>query len=160
MDNASKALIIAGGMLIAIMVASLFVYLFASYGSYAENMYDRINERQITEANNEYTKYEGSDENTIYDVVTVINKAKDHNKSLNLTYRDKAYITVILKNVRPGDQISGVSYTMLQEITNDQMVKMLQVFADNGARFSCNVNDTDGLITSVAFKVDHYVTDE
>ena len=82
MDNASKALIIAGGMLIAIMVASLFVYLFTSYGSYAEDMYDRINERQLAEANNEYTRYEGSDENTIYDVVSVINKAKDNNKSL------------------------------------------------------------------------------
>lgn len=60
MDNASKALIIAGGMLIAIMVASLFVYLFTTYGNYAENMYDRINQRQLTEANNEYTKYRRS----------------------------------------------------------------------------------------------------
>ena len=52
MDNASKALIIAGGMLIAIMVASLFVYLFTSYGKYADDMYDKINRRQITQANN------------------------------------------------------------------------------------------------------------
>ena len=36
MENASKALIIAGGMLIAIMVASLFVYLFTTYGNYAD----------------------------------------------------------------------------------------------------------------------------
>ena len=56
MDNASKALIIAGGMLIAIMVASLFVYLFTTYGNYAENMYDRINLRQLRVANKEYTK--------------------------------------------------------------------------------------------------------
>ena len=52
MDNASKALIIAGGMLIAIMVASLFVYLFTTYGNYAENMYDRINQKQITNIQN------------------------------------------------------------------------------------------------------------
>ena len=60
MENASKALIMAGGMLIAIMVASLFVYLFTSYGKYADDMYDKINRRQQTEANNEYTKYEGA----------------------------------------------------------------------------------------------------
>ena len=94
MENASKALIIAGGMLIAIMVASLFVYLFTTYGNYAENMYDRINQRQITEANNEYTKYEGASDNTIYDVVTVANKAKDHNTSLELTAGERGYIRV------------------------------------------------------------------
>ena len=42
MENASKALIMAGGILIAIMVASLFVYLFTTYGSQAKDMYDRI----------------------------------------------------------------------------------------------------------------------
>ena len=96
MDNASKALIIAGGMLIAIMVASLFVYLFTTYGNYAENMYDRINQRQLTEANNEYTKYEGASDNTIYDVITVANKAKDHNTSLDIAEGDRGYIRLVI----------------------------------------------------------------
>ena len=76
MENASKALIIAGGMLIAIMVASLFVYLFTTYGNYAENMYDRINQRQITEANNEYTKYEGASDIQFMMLLLLLTKLK------------------------------------------------------------------------------------
>ena len=141
MDNASKALIIAGGMLIAIMVASLFVYLFASYGSYAENMYDRINERQITEANNEYTKYEGSDENTIYDVVSVINKAKDNNKSLNLNPGDRGYIRV---------GILGQNSNW-QNLDNNGITHLLETYGRTGTMFKCNVSDIDGLISTIIF---------
>lgn len=141
MDNASKALIIAGGMLIAIMVASLFVYLFASYGSYAEDMYDRINERQITEANNEYTKYEGSDENTIYDVVSVINKAKDNNKSLNLNPGDRGYIRVGILGQNSN----------LQNLDNNGITNLLETYGRAGTMFKCNVSDIDGLISTIIF---------
>ena len=139
MENASKALIIAGGMLIAIMVASLFVYLFTTYGNYAENMYDKINQRQITEANNEYTKYEGASDNTIYDVVTVANKAKDHNTSLELTAGERGYIRV---------GISGEN-SNIQELNNEKINELLQKYADE-TRFNCSVAETtDGLISSV-----------
>lgn len=141
MENASKALIIAGGMLIAIMVASLFVYLFTTYGNYAENMYDRINQRQITEANNEYTKYEGASDNTIYDVVTVANKAKDHNTSLELTAGERGYIRV---------GISGEN-SNIQELNNEKINELLQKYADE-TRFNCSVLETsEGLISSVIF---------
>lgn len=141
MENASKALIIAGGVLIAVMVASLFVYLFTIYGSYAENMYDRINQRQITEANNEYTKYEGASDNTIYDVVTVANKARDHNTSLELVSGDRGYIRV---------GISGEN-SNIQALNNEDINKLLQKYADE-TRFNCNVQETtDGLISSVIF---------
>lgn len=141
MENASKALIIAGGMLIAIMVASLFVYLFTTYGNYAENMYDRINQRQITEANNEYTKYEGASDNTIYDVVTVANKAKDHNTSLELTAGERGYIRV---------GISGEN-SNIQELNNEKINELLQKYVDE-TRFNCSVAETtDGLISSVIF---------
>lgn len=141
MENASKALIIAGGVLIAVMVATLFVYLFTIYGSYAENMYDRINQRQITEANNEYTKYEGASDNTIYDVVTVANKARDHNTSLELISGDRGYIRV---------GISGEN-SNIQDLNNEDINKLLQKYADE-TRFNCNVQETtDGLISSVIF---------
>ncbi len=156
MENASKALIMAGGILIAIMVASLFVYLFTTYGSQAKDMYDRIYERQKTEALNEYTQYEGTTENTIYDVVTVINKAQDNNESLNLTSGQRGYITVKITN---GASIYGINNSSLQTVDNEDISKMLDEYAKSGARFSCNVVSTDdGLISSVVFKVDHYDT--
>ena len=141
MDNASKALIIAGGMLIAIMVASLFVYLFTTYGNYAENMYDRINQRQLTEANNEYTKYEGSSDNTIYDVITVANKAKDHNTSLDIAEGDRGYIRVVIV----GEN------SKVEKCNNEEINALLQKYA-NETRFNCIVSETsEGLISEVRF---------
>ncbi len=142
MENASKALIIAGGMLIAIMVASLFVYLFTSYGKYANDMYDKINRRQITQENNEYTKYEGAKDNTIYDVVTVVNKAKDNNESLGIQAGDRGYISV---------GINGIN-SNLQNASTDYITNLLQEHARNGTLFGCNVfEDSEGLINKVTF---------
>ena len=150
MDNASKALIIAGGMLIAILVVSLFVYLFTTYGTYAENMYDRINQRQLTEANNEYTKYEGASDNTIYDVISVANKAKDHNTSLELVAGDRGYIRVGILGENSN----------IQNLNNEQISQLLQKYINeeiNGRktiRFNCSVSETaEGLINSVVFSV-------
>ena len=64
MENASKALIMAGGLLIALMIASIMVYLYADYGRSAKEINDRIHERQESQERNEYTKYTGSLENT------------------------------------------------------------------------------------------------
>lgn len=142
MENASKALIMAGGMLIAIMVASLFVYLFTSYGKYADDMYDKINRRQITQANNEYTKYEGAKDNTIYDVITVVNKAKDNNKSLDLQSGDRGYISV---------GINGIN-SNLQNADTSTITNLLQTHAESGTKFGCNVyEDAEGLINKVTF---------
>lgn len=142
MENASKALIMAGGMLIAIMVASLFVYLFTSYGKYADDMYDKINRRQQTEANNEYTKYEGAKDNTIYDVITVVNKAKDNNKSLDLQSGDRGYIYV---------GINGIN-SNLQNADTTTITNLLQTYAESGTKFGCNVfEDAEGLINKVTF---------
>lgn len=162
MENASKALIMAGGILIALMVASLMVYLFTTYGSQAKDMYDRIYERQQIEALNEYTKYEGSKDNTIYDVVTVINKAQDNNESLNLVSGQQGYINVKFTGSRLSS-ISGLSNTSLEKATNTQIAQLLQTYADNGARFSCRVDsklleDNSVIITSVSFSIDRFVT--
>ena len=42
MENASKALIMAGGLLISLMVASLLVFIFNVYGDHAREMTERI----------------------------------------------------------------------------------------------------------------------
>ena len=155
MENASKALIIAGGMLIALMVASLFVYLFTVYGNNTKEMYSKIYENQKTEALNQYTKYEGSSENTIYDVVSVINKAQDNNNSLNLSPGDRGYITVAIVG---GVSIHGINNSNLQNVSNENIAQLLQAYSDNGARFSCNVTVNDEMVSAVSFKVDHYST--
>ena len=59
MENASKALIMAASVLIAIMVLSLGVYLFSIFGGTSQEITNIITESQISEFNSNLTKYEG-----------------------------------------------------------------------------------------------------
>ncbi len=80
MENASKALLMAAGVLIGVLVLSLAVFLFTDFGSKASKIYDRIQENQLTQYNAQYTVYSGREDITIYDIITVANKAKQNNE--------------------------------------------------------------------------------
>lgn len=94
MENASKALLMAAGVLIAIMLVSIATYLFKS-ASQVTKTYDKtmeVNEMAIFNAN--FTKYIGAvrDEAgaevqkyaTIYDVISTANFANNYNMKNSL----------------------------------------------------------------------------
>lgn len=58
MENASKALIIAGSILIAIMIISLGIYIFKQYSSFAKENAD-LSEQEISAFNSKITAYLG-----------------------------------------------------------------------------------------------------
>lgn len=81
MENASDALIIAGGVLIGLLIISLAVYLFASFGVTSKKINDQIDEHKLIEYNAQYTIYDNPDiDITIYDIVKVANIAKENNE--------------------------------------------------------------------------------
>lgn len=90
MENASKALIMAGGVLIGILILSLAAYLFVDLGSTSTEINAKNAQKQITEFNSKFTSYEGYytvDEHgnkiwqiTIYDIITLVGYAKENNK--------------------------------------------------------------------------------
>lgn len=80
MENASKALIMAGGVLIGILLISLAVYLFADFGSTSAEINAQNAQKQITQFNSQFTSYEGKEGLTIYDIITVIGYAQENNK--------------------------------------------------------------------------------
>lgn len=84
MENASKALLIAGGFLIGILLASFMMFLFKSLSASSSDLYESMTSSQITEHNQKFLAFEvkdGNDNNylTPQDVITIINLAKDHN---------------------------------------------------------------------------------
>ena len=81
MENASKALLIAGGMLLLILVLSFAIFLFNRIGSSAAEMYRDLEEADIAEFNQQFFYYELKEELKIQDVVSIIYLAKDSNKS-------------------------------------------------------------------------------
>jgi hypothetical protein len=87
MENASKALIMAAGVLIGILILSLAVYLFASFGSTSAELHRQNDENTVNQFNSQFTSYVGKENITIYDVVTVANLATENNVYYEFTKR-------------------------------------------------------------------------
>ena len=83
MENASKALLISAGVLIAILLLTLFSYLMRQMGDSTSGIYSTLSQHEITEFNQKFLNYEGRDNLSIQYVVTIINLAKDNNEKLN-----------------------------------------------------------------------------
>ncbi len=81
MENATKALLIAAGVLIAMMILSMGVYLYYSIGSYVERSQEQIAQQELDKFNTQFYNYQ-SDENekfSFQEVVTVANLAYENN---------------------------------------------------------------------------------
>lgn len=84
MENASKALIMAAGVLIGILVLSLGVYLFASFGNTSIQIHEENEANELNKFNSQFTVYQGRTDLTIYDILTVANYASENNKYYGL----------------------------------------------------------------------------
>lgn len=104
MENASKALLMAAGVLIGLLILSLAVYLFANFSSTSNQIHEKIEQDQINQFNAQFTIYQGRNDNTVYDILTVINLAKDNNNSKELMQNEvwNDYITVNVEAVGSG----------------------------------------------------------
>ena len=87
MENAAKALIIAGAVLLAILLLSLFVYISKDMAKSASNIYANLEESEISEYNQQFLNYDKRQDLNIQDVVTIINLAKNQNEIQKL-YED------------------------------------------------------------------------
>lgn len=114
MENASKALIMAGGVLIGVLILSLAVYLFADFGSTSAQINEQNAEKQLTQFNSQFTSYEGKEGLTIYDVITVASLAKEN----NTYYEDSDEYKIIIK----------IKDTSIQDYNENQ--KKLLILAD------------------------------
>ena len=66
MENATRAFIMAAGVLLGVLILSLGIYLFSIFGQYSANVYETMEKNQITQFNSQFFKYYG---NTTYSYV-------------------------------------------------------------------------------------------
>lgn len=87
MENAVKALYIAAGVLIVVMVLSLAAVLYASLQNYVEESNTQVKYNDINSFNSKYLNYINysngvkQSDLTIQDVVTVANMAYENNQA-------------------------------------------------------------------------------
>lgn len=102
MDNAARALIMAASIILGVMLLSTFVYVFR-VGASVDQAYDEAqNERELRLANAKFDVYDKPN-NTIMDILTVINLA--YNTNEDFLY-DKAKAVEVL--IKIGDKVYSI----------------------------------------------------
>lgn len=79
MENSSKALVIAAGILIAVLLLSLFAYLYISMNDFSNTYNENISSQKLQAFNAQFEVYNGRTDLTIQDVVSVASLAKEIN---------------------------------------------------------------------------------
>lgn len=111
MENASKALIMAAGVLLGVMIISFAVYLFSTFGSYSSDVYAQMEATRMEAFNSQFTKFYGTEQRenpydtnsdkyyngpilcTVQDVVTIAKLARDSNSKYGVYEDDSNYIS-------------------------------------------------------------------
>lgn len=93
MENASKALIMAAGVLIAIVIIGAFMLMMSQLTDYQESSYKATADAQTTEFNNQYITYARTDVRG-NDIVSLMNKIVDYNTRNTTEGYTKMHITI------------------------------------------------------------------
>lgn len=89
MENASKALIMAGGVLVALLVIGLLLLMFNNVGEYQRSQNANKQSSQIAKFNMDFERYNDSKGISGADIVSLINKVNDYNRRTNYEENSK-----------------------------------------------------------------------
>ena len=160
MDNAAKALMIAGGILLAILVISMGVYIWQLSGDFINQGENEKEQERIIAFNREYESYQRQALRGA-DVITIINKVRNNNiknkdaQELLITWEInlKQDLTgennkTILKKGKHTEELSGSRFTQLFEDKN-------AVKSFKNLYFRCEAleyNETTGKVNKIIFQ--------
>ena len=121
MENASKALLIAGGVLLSILIVSLIILLNTSITGFESAQNKEKEKKEIVAFNREYEVYKKSVLHGT-DVITVVNKAIEHNNRMDVSESEKPYyINVIIKTKE--DFSTSVTYVDKSQLGNEEPIE-------------------------------------
>lgn len=131
MENASKALLIAGGVLIALVIISMFIMMFSRMSNMQEEQEKKTQIEQLAAFNAEYEAY---NKKVMYgvDVITLINKTAENNKK----YFENADYKIVVT-------LDGKTITSSKELIGTDMEKT--IFKCSGTKYNklgriCEIN--------------------
>lgn len=96
MENASKALLIAGGILLAVLVLALLALLLSNISSNQLAQEKKLKTEQVQEFNQQWEAY---NKKALFgaDIITVVNKAIQNNKAVETMFEhNKFYVNVTI----------------------------------------------------------------
>lgn len=109
MENASKALLMAGGILIALLIISMLLLMITNIGDYQRTKDSSAKATQVAKFNRDFEKY--TDDNGIKgtDIVSLINKIADYNsRQTDNTESSSGSTNYVDYNIRMSITIRGL----------------------------------------------------
>lgn len=119
MENATKALLIAATVLIAIIMVSIAVHLYSMHSSQAEEYSATISAVELEKFNSKFDVYVGRNDIKAQEIVSVVNLAKEYD------YQIKIYV-------------SGTILKFDTSYTQEDFIK-----AKQNKLFSCTLNTSE-----------------
>ena len=178
MENATKALLIAGGVLLAIIIISLLVRTYGNISLFQRQQVSAEEAERIESYNKEYTKYLNQ---YVYgtEVITAINKTVNNNTKTNDNIEIKIYFTQeeykYYRRYYVNGQLKGKWYTIKAGSTlnlkNDEdKYNFINIKNDDGTTnsnieqlknraFKCTkieFNNTSGRVNYIEFVEQNY----
>lgn len=150
MENAAKALLMAGGVLIGLLILSLAVFLFANFGSTSAQIQSRVEADRLVQFNTQYTVFVSRKDTTIYDIVSIANKAKENNDYYS-SYGNFTSDYQIIINLQGEGAIQSKNATQMQELLGKY--GEVNSEGDIARRFQCvETYHNNGRIESLTFR--------
>ena len=115
MENASKALLIAGGVLVSILVITVFIYMITRISDFRRSNEDLARIENISEFNKRFTNYQRDDVQG-YELLSLIHNVIDYNEqySTDSTINKDSYnpisLTICLKTTSGQDLRNQLTY--------------------------------------------------
>lgn len=115
MENASKALLIAGGVLVSILVITVFIYMITRISEFRRSNEDLARIENVSEFNKRFTNYQRDDVQG-YELLSLIHNVIDYNEqySTDSTINKDSYnpisLTICLKTVDNRDLRNQLTY--------------------------------------------------
>ena len=135
MENASKALIMAGGVLIAILLLTFFVYILNVIGAHTARVYEDLEASEISEFNQKFLNYDGRDDLKIQDVVTIVGLAIDN----NITGKIQTETAVYVDENNDGNFTQDENWAK-EGNTSEKILQGHIADVINGTQYICEVN--------------------
>lgn len=156
MEDATKALLIAAGVLIGLMIVSLGITLGQSLSQYSDNAQKQIEENALQNFNTQFTKYINCDsladtntkfDLTIHDIITVANIAYENNFDYNLSSAENFnyYVTVNMSGKNNLERTISSS-TEIENLLKNKSEKKYKCSYNN-----ITVNTNTGRVCEITF---------
>lgn len=84
MENAAKALIIAGGVLITIIIITIGIYLIGSFGRTTSGYVEQLDATALRQYNTEFEVFIGREDIAAQEIITIINKVQQNEQDVNV----------------------------------------------------------------------------